>query len=203
MPSLREMSLGQYMDEVSSSSPTPGGGSVAAVVAALATCLGAMVAALAANKATDDRIGALAGRAAQAQERFLQLSAEDQSAFEAVMAALRLDKDDPNRAAQIKATIQVAADTPLAIAQACHDVLIDLESLAERASRHSISDVGAAAHLALAALRAALLNVAINVTFMADQDTAEAYQAASMRLESDATVRAERIVDQVFARIRG
>jgi formiminotetrahydrofolate cyclodeaminase len=83
------------------------------------------------------------------------------------------------------------------------EFLIDLESLVKLSSRHCISDVGAAAHLAVAALRASLLNVHINITFMKDQAAANAFEASANALESEGTTRSQRIADQVIARIRG
>ncbi|MBU1048839.1 cyclodeaminase/cyclohydrolase family protein [Candidatus Bipolaricaulota bacterium] len=203
MATLRDTSLGSYLDDVSGSSPTPGGGSVAAVVAALAAALGSMVTALAARKNENESIRILAEKCRAYRETFLQLGTEDQAAFEAVMAALKLSKEDSARPAQVEATVQRAARAPLAVAQSCFDFLVDLESLTTQASRHAISDVGAAAHFALAALRASLLNVHINCTFMKDQATAAAFEAAASELEAKGAARSQRIVDQVLARIRG
>lgn len=203
MPTLRETTLGQYLDDVSSASPTSGGGSVAAVVAALSAALGSMVAAISTKKSEDARIAALAAACSRSRKTFLQLSAEDQAAFEAVMMALKLPKDDPTRPDQVETTVQAAARAPLAVAQSCIELLIDLESVGALASRHCISDDGAAAHLALAALRASLLNVHINITFMKDEDAAQAFEASASELVAEATDRCQRIVDHEIARIRG
>jgi formiminotetrahydrofolate cyclodeaminase len=162
-----------------------------------------MVTALTANKSENDQIAGLAARCSGYCDGFLRLSAEDQFAFEAVMAALKLPKDDSQRAEQIEATVQAAAHAPLAVAHSCLEFLIDLESLVTLSSRHCISDVGAAAHLAVAALRASLLNVHINITFMKDQAAANAFEASANALESEGTTRSQRIADQVIARIRG
>ena len=201
MPTLQETTLQQYLDDVSSASPTPGGGSVAAVVASLGAALGSMVTAISRKKSDDARIAELATACSEFGETFLRLSAEDESAFNAVMKALKLPKNDPERARQVEATVQAAAQAPLAVAQSCVALLIDLETLGQLASRHCISDVGAAAHFALAALRSSLLNVHINVTFMTDQDAAKALQTSARELADEATDRCQRIVDHVITRI--
>ncbi|MCK4570470.1 cyclodeaminase/cyclohydrolase family protein [Candidatus Bipolaricaulota bacterium] len=203
MSSLCETSLGKYLDDVASKAPTPGGGSVAAVVAALGAALGSMVTAISGGKSDHDQIEALSKECSSMRETFLRLSLEDQSAFDAVMSALKLSKDDPSRADRVEATVQAAAEAPLTIAQSCLDLLIVLESLVPVASRHCISDVGAAAHLALAALRASLLNVHINITFMKDRHAADEFEASAVRLENEGQARSQRIVNQVVARIRG
>ena len=202
MSTLRETTIGEYLDAVSSSASTPGGGSVAAVVAALGASLGSMVTAISA-KSEDDRIGELAADCASFRETFLRLSVEDQSAFEAVMSALRLPKEDPERVERVESSVESAAEIPLTVAQTCLDLLAVLESLAMLASRHCVSDVGAAAHFALASLRASLLNVYINITFMKDSDTAAKFDAAALQLEDEGHVRSQRVVDQVIACIRG
>lgn len=202
MTALREITLGSYLDNVSSSSPAPGGGSVAAVTGALSASLGCMVTALSSRRSADDQVDGLAKACSQFRESFLQLSADDQAAFEAVMSALKLPKEDASRAQRVEQTVQAAAEVPLTIAQACVNLLDVLETLLPMASRHCISDVGAAAHLALASLRASLLNVTINITFMKDRAAADRYEATALRLEHDAQQRCQRIVDQVAATIR-
>jgi formiminotetrahydrofolate cyclodeaminase len=203
MPTLRDSTLGTYLDDVSSARPTPGGGSVAAVVGALGSALGVMVTAIASAKSKSDQIDALATACIQARETFLRLSREDQSAFDAVMAALKLPKDDATRSQQVESTVQTAAQVPLSIAQACVDLLGTLESLVPLASRHSVSDIGAASHFALAAMRSSLLNVAINVTFMKDRSLAATFESAAAQLESEGASRSQRVADQVLRLIRG
>lgn len=202
-PPLLETSLGDYLEAVSSSAPTPGGGSVAAVVAALSAALGSMVAAISAKQSQDDGIATLAASCSRFRKAFLRQSAEDQTAFDAVMRALKLPKDDPARPDQVEATVQAAAQAPLAVAQSCVDLLSDLESLGTVASRHCISDIGAAAHLSLAALRSSLLNVYINIMFMRDEKVARACETAASQLDQEATDRWQHIVDHVIGRIRG
>lgn len=203
MSILRETTIGEYLDAVSSSDPTPGGGGVAAVAAALGAGLGSMVTAISATKSDDDRISELAAECGVLREALLGLSMEDQTVFDDVMSALRLPKDDPARAQGLESTVRAAAEVPLKVARTCLQLLTVLESLVTLASRHCISDIGAAAHLAHAAIKASLLNVYINITFMKDADAAAKLDAAAIQLESDGRVITQRVVDQVVACIRG
>lgn len=202
MPTLRNTTLGDYLDDVSSSSPAPGGGSVAAITGSLSASLGCMVMAISSGKSESDPIETLAEKCLSYREDFLRLSVDDQAAFEAVMSALKLPKDDPSRAQCVESTVQTAAEVPLTVAESCLDLLGVLELMLPLASRHCISDVGAAAHLALAALRASLLNVTINVTFMKNRATASRLEASALRVEFEAQERCQRIADQVIAVIR-
>ena len=113
MPTLQETTLRQYLDDVSSASPAPGGGSVAAVVASLAAALGSMVTVLSMKKSNNPRIAELGAACSGFRETFLRLSAEDEAAFNAVMQALQLPKEEPTRATQIEVTVQAAAQAPL------------------------------------------------------------------------------------------
>jgi methenyltetrahydrofolate cyclohydrolase len=203
MSVLHDMTLGTYLDAVSSADPTPGGGSVAALAAALAAALGCMVAAISADKAPSRALREIAARCASLRETFLRLGDEDQMAFDGVMTALRLDKTDPLRNERLESSLQSAADVPLSVGGACLGLLADLESLAPLASRHAVSDVGASAHLAMAALSASLLNVHINVSFMKKRETARTYELAADKMESEGRARSERIVGHVAGRIRG
>jgi len=133
----------------------------------------------------------------------LQLCVDDERAFGEVMACLKLPNDDPARALQLQRSLQSAADVPLETAQECLAVLHTLEPMASEATKHSVSDVGVAAHLALAAIRASALTVEVNRVAMADEQAARDLAVAVERIEAEAATLCHRIVDHVFARIRG
>lgn len=168
---LLDLPVGEFLDRTASASPTPGGGSVAAVTGALASALVAMVARLTDRKKGYEQAWELAGEAVDRADRLtadLHAAAqEDVRSFEAYMAALRLPKGSPEerrarRAALAEATRRATA-APLAIAAACAEILHVAKRLAPVANRHAVSDIGAAAHLAAAAAGAALLTAEINL----------------------------------------
>ena len=168
---LLELSVEEFLDRTASASPTPGGGSVAAVTGALAGTLVAMVARLTAGKKGYEQAWELAGAAVRRADRLaaeLQAAAlEDVRSFEAYMAALRLPKgageERRTRRAALAAATRRATEAPLAIAAACAEVLAVAGELAPVANRHAVTDIGAAAHLAAAAAGAALLTADINL----------------------------------------
>jgi len=203
MPSLRDTTLGTYLDDVSSSAPTPGGGGVAALVGALAASLGAMVTEIAACANPHASFEAWTSSCLSHRDHLLQLCVDDERAFGEVMACLKLPKDDPARALQLQRSLQSAADVPLETAQECLAALHTLEPMASEATKHSVSDVGVAAHLALAAIRASALTVEVNRVAMADEQAARDLAVAVERIEAEAATLCHRIVDHVFARIRG
>lgn len=168
---LLELPVVAFLERTASASPTPGGGSVSAVAGALASALVAMVARLTVHKKGYEQAWELAADGARTADRItteLQAAAlEDVHSFEEYMAALRLPRrSSAERQARndalAEATMRATA-APLAIATACAEVLALAERLAPVANRHAVSDIGAAAHLAVAAAGAALLTAEINL----------------------------------------
>lgn len=202
MSSLRDTTFGVYVENVSSSSPTPGGGSVTAAVGALAASLGAMVAEITTAQTPDPSLVTWKTSCRSHRERLLELCVEDEDAFRAVMACLRLPKDNPTRAPRLQSCLKTAATVPLETARVCLDVLRTLEPMTSRASRHSVSDVGVAAHLALAAVRASQLTIEVNRVSITDERTATELADDADHIEADAAAACHRIADQVLRRIR-
>jgi glutamate formiminotransferase/formiminotetrahydrofolate cyclodeaminase len=170
-PLTEAVAIGSFFDEVASPTPTPGGGTVAAVVGALATCLTTMVANLTIGKkkyaAHEAALLELKRDADGLRRELLELGRRDSEAFDAVLSARRLPQTTPDEIAAreraLTAAGLTAARVPLATASACVRVL----GLAGVAARHgnvnAASDAGVAGLLARAAAEGALLNVQINL----------------------------------------
>ena len=170
-PVSEGVTLGAFLDQVASPTPTPGGGTVAAVAGALAAGLAAMVAGLTAGrKKFADRAEAmneLRRDAATLRRTLVALARRDSEAYEGVVRAGKLPQATPAEAEErpraLAAATLEAARVPLETAEACLRVL----ELAERGSRlgnpNAASDAGVAGLLARAAAEGALLNVEINL----------------------------------------
>jgi glutamate formiminotransferase/formiminotetrahydrofolate cyclodeaminase len=165
------VTLGDFLDRVSDSTPTPGGGSVAALAGALAAALVHMVAALTAGKkkyaAVDDEMRRLRAEARVLCERLGALVRSDSQAFEAVLAASRLPKATPEEARArdeaIRNATWGAAKVPLETAQLAAEVGVLAARAAEIGNPNTVTDAGSAAWMARAAGEAALLNVQVNL----------------------------------------
>jgi formiminotetrahydrofolate cyclodeaminase len=156
---------------IESSSPTPGGGAVAALALSHGIALARMVAAL-----TVGRDKWASGHASA--ESFLaeshtwtadalDMAQADCDAFDAVMAAYRLPKEEDEeivlRKGAIRSANYEAAKSPLNIAKFCLKVMDSLSPLASDGNGNAITDAGSAAYMILAATNAAALNVRINL----------------------------------------
>lgn len=164
-------SLGGFLDSVAAATPTPGGGTVAAVTGSLAASLAAMVAGLTVGKKKyADREPAMKEvlrEAASLRRALMSLARRDSEAFEAVLKARRLpsgtEDEAAARARAVGAAELEASRVPLATAEACLRVLEMASEAAKFGNPNAASDAGAAALLARAAAEAALLNVEINL----------------------------------------
>jgi glutamate formiminotransferase len=168
---LASMTVERFVDEVSSNSPAPGGGSVAALAGSLGAALAAMVANLTVGKkgyeAAWDSSAKLAERSQALKAALLRAVDDDTKAFDDVLAAMRLpratDEEKRARADAIAAAYEKATAVPLATARLCLQAIELAEEAAGTGNKNSASDAGVGALLAKAGLESAILNVRINL----------------------------------------
>lgn len=180
---VKDQTLEQFLAAVEAATPTPGGGTVSAVVGALGAALARMVAGLAKGKTgyegVQEDLARLEARAAQTKERLLRLADEDSRAYEAVVEAMRLPKGtDAERAKRVQAlqsAYKGATEVPLETMEACVEA-IELAAIAvEKGNRGATTDAAVALLLAEAGLRGASLNARVNLASIKD----EAYRTAT------------------------
>jgi glutamate formiminotransferase/formiminotetrahydrofolate cyclodeaminase len=174
---LMNLSAARFADEVSTESPAPGGGSVAALMGSLGAALAVMVANLTIGKkgyeAVWREMGSLAEHGQGVKDRLARAVDLDTEAFNAVMEAMRLPKGSPEEAAARDAAIEAAnvhaADVPLDTVRLCLEAVKLAEAAAAGGNRNSASDAGVAALAARAGAEGAALNVLINLAGIKDQ----------------------------------
>jgi glutamate formiminotransferase/formiminotetrahydrofolate cyclodeaminase len=200
---LARLSLQDFVDETSRDSAAPGGGSVAALAGAVAAALAAMVANLAHPKsdyeAVRDDLEVLAVRAQELTQRMLDAIDEDTWAFEALMAANRCA--GPDREASIREATLGAARVPLAVSEACPEIIGLCARAAEIGFAASISDAGVGAAMARACATGAALNVRINLAGMADDPEAGEMLVRSEEALKRTCAEADRLEAEVWRRL--
>jgi glutamate formiminotransferase/formiminotetrahydrofolate cyclodeaminase len=182
---LAAMTINAFADELSSDSPAPGGGSVAALCGALSAALSAMVAALTWSKAGMEAARPAmegSGRDAQALKAwFLEAVDRDTNAFNAVLAAMRMPKKSPDeiavRALALEAANQRATQVPLDVLESTLRALELAALVARDGNPNSVSDAGVAGACALAAAEGAAMNVRINLPSLTDRKAADAFRS--------------------------
>ncbi len=165
----------QFVDELSTDSPAPGGGSVAALGAAQGAALSARVANLTVGKkkyaAVQERLKDLAEAAQELKDFFLAAIDDDTAAFNAVMAAFGLHKGSPDEAADrdgaIAAATLRATLVPLSVLENVPAALALAGEVAENGNANSLSDAGVAALTLMAGAEGAYYNVLINLAALA------------------------------------
>lgn len=190
---LVDLNLKGFTDEVASSSPAPGGGSVAAYAGSQGFALIAMVCRLTVGRekyrAVEEELNSLMLSAEHKKESLLALVDEDTQGFFGVMKALGLPKGSEEekaarREALEMATIQ-AAEIPLKTARLCLDGLREIPNLLEKGNPNALSDMGVAALMLESGLEGALYNIQINAQGLKTQDTAQQLRMTATHLREE------------------
>ena len=175
-------SLADFVTSVADDTPTPGGGSVAALAGSLGAALAQMVAGLTLGRQKYANVQTAAeGIKTQAEALRQQLKAaitEDAAAFEALMAAFRnkeLDKEA--KTAAIEAATVGAGEVPRHVARLSRDVAQLAQDIAAIGNVNAATDAAVAALMANAAVQAAALNVRVNAVGLNDQDLAAQWRS--------------------------
>jgi glutamate formiminotransferase/formiminotetrahydrofolate cyclodeaminase len=210
-PRLIDRSVEGFVDETAAESPAPGGGSVAALLGALAAALGTMVANVAAHKrGWDERwddFSAWAVKGQAAKDELIQLVDDDTTAFNRVLAALGMPQgtaeEQQARRAALELANQGAIEIPYRVMKAAHGTFPLLKAMAEHGVPASASDAGVGALCARSAVLGAWLNVRTNLASLADRAVVKPLvdQAAKIAAETPSLeAEIQRIVEGKMAR---
>ncbi len=194
---LVSMRVDAFVDLLSTASPAPGGGSVAALCGALGSALASMAAALTHGKkgyeAVTDQMLEIGEQAQLLKQSFLDDVDRDTEAFKQVMAAWRLPKKNDEQKAVRDQAIQTATRqatlVPLQVLQRCVQAAALARAAVEQGNVNSISDAGVGALSIRTAAKGAYFNVRINLSGLDD-----------LKLRQDLLAAAEeawQIVDQI------
>lgn len=174
---VTEMTIGAFATALASEQPTPGGGSAAAVAAALAAGLTEMVVRLSLARPRYERHAESYAEALAASKvarmRFLELADEDAAAYAGYLDARRMPHASESEALARDTATQAAAHgataVPLAVVHMCHRQLDLVERLAGRTNAAVASDLDVAALLLESAARGAAANVLVNLRAIEDE----------------------------------
>jgi len=190
---LVEMSILEFLDELGSKSPAPGGGSVAALSGALAAALGEMVCNLTIGKEkyadVEDEIKNILRDCKKIREELIELIDKDTQAFNEVMKAFKLPKENEEqieiRRKAIQDAFKNAALVPFETAKKSFEVLKLVKIVAEKGNKNSITDSGVSALLACSAVKAAIYNVRINLSSIKDEHFVNDLNSQIKKLEEE------------------
>ena len=176
----------EVLSSIASSEPTPGGGSVAALCLAHAHSLAAMVARLtvSSDKWSDGHAIAstVIEQSDEAIRNSLALADRDANAFDSVMAAYRIPKDEASRQSRAQAIREAtigAARVPLETLLSSSELINQLLVLSRACNKNALTDLASSAELAHTAAKMAEINVRVNTDYLEGEDVNEIEHSAN------------------------
>lgn len=196
----------QFLAELSSNAPVPGGGGASAAVGAFAAALGMMVTNLTIGKKKyaeyEEELIACRARLEELRDQLIDLVDGDAVAFEPLSKAYSIPKDDPSRDQIMEDALYEASVVPMSIMETVLAAVKELEILVEKGSRLAVSDVGVGILFAQAAIEGASLNVYINTKLMKNRERADEMNAKADAIIAEGAALQKSIYGGVLAAIK-
>ena len=199
---LANLTIKEYLEKTASNTAVPGGGSGAALSAAVAASLVEMVAKLTIGKKGFEEVEAqmktIAKRASESRQKLIEQIDRDSDAYNQVMTAFKLPRDTEAqkklRSEAIQNGLKQAALVPLGVAQ---DALVIIElarKVVAKGNKNAVTDGAVGAMLARTAAMGALFNVKINLSAIKDSDFVSEVSAIITQLEEEIMIKEEKIL---------
>jgi len=200
----------EFLEELSSAQPVPGGGGASAAVGAFAAALGMMVANLTVGKKryadVEEEVKEVRSQLEELRDELVVLTDKDAEAFEPLSKAYGLPKETEEQKAKkekiLEQALYEASIVPMDIMETILKVMRLLKVMGEKGSKIAISDVGVGILFAQAALEGASLNVFINTNLMKNRERAEELNHKADAMIQEGKELKEEIYAGVLAKIR-
>ncbi|SFJ20930.1 Formiminotetrahydrofolate cyclodeaminase [Terrisporobacter glycolicus] len=211
---LQDLTVKDFIDELGSNSPAPGGGSVSALSASIASTLVSMVLNLTIGKKEymeyedfiKDEIVKSLNHVENYKKEFLDLMEKDTSAFLSLMDAFKMPKNTEEEIQIRKEKIQrgnnEALEIPFEVSQKAYKLYNYIDIAAEYGNKNALSDTGVAALLVEAAVEGALLNVKINILGLKDEDRKKELTEKCEIILEKSKKRKERIINSIESQLK-
>ncbi len=210
MSDIYDLTFRKVVAVSASDAPTPGGGSVSALVGTLGVAMTAMVGNLTVGrpkfKDVEPEVKEITGAAYFIINRLEKLVDADIAAFGKFMDVYRLpkntDEEKAKREEQMQKALKKATDTPMEIARTLLDALVITDKLAKIGNTMAISDAGVAAYVCEASLNGVLLSVDINIPMVKDEEYVKNILAEKEQLVAKAKELKDKAVAVVQERMK-
>ncbi len=189
-----ESRIADFLEAVAAKRPTPGGGSVSAMVGALGAALGVMTARFSESSDAEQALDGI-------KNELLALADQDAEAYGMVNKAMSLPKDSDETKRRRKEALQnalgEASEVPLRGMGLGVKGLEALAALAPSCNRNLTSDLAGAAGFLAAAVGGCAENVRINAAALKDRERGERLETERSRLLGEAETLRGRIAREV------
>jgi len=190
MSDFLSLPIRDFLAATAAKSPTPGGGSIAALAGALAASLAAMAMEYTLGKkqyaAHDGHTRRALAGFQRASAMLQELLAEDIAAYEALSALLKLPAADRLQNPGFLPAVVAAIRVPQTIAGFALSVLESCAAMLDQTNKFLLADLGTAAAYAHATVHAAELLVRVNLPLLPNQEEAAAVQQSMSALSAKA-----------------
>lgn len=210
---FKDLMVKDFIEELASDSPAPGGGSTAAFAASLGSALTSMVFNLTIGKKVFNEqsdevkqlINVQLNKTNEAKDNFLYLMDKDTEAFMGLMSSFKLPKgteeEKLERSLKIQEAYKGATEVPLEMAVKSFKVYDYIMTACKYGNKNAISDAGVAALMIQSAIESAVLNVKINLSSIKDEDYKQNIKKQCEELVTNGKKKKEEILSIVESQI--
>lgn len=188
----KEASLFDFLNQLADATPTPGGGSVAALQGALGAALLSMVTGLSVKKNEDQELKGFHGTLRMAVNDFYRSIEEDKNAFDEVMNAYRMPRETEEqkntRSQAIQEALKRATNVPLSVCERIKGLYQYVRILLKKGLKTALSDVEVAFHTLHSGFLSARANVLINLPSITDAEFVNNVMSRIEELEKEEAI---------------
>lgn len=196
--------INQFLNAAAAKQPTPGGGSVTALVGALAATMGEMVVNYTLGKrgaeAHEAKLSGVIAEMASVRSELLGLMESDQHAYGALASARKMDAG-PERQAQFAQALAASIDGPRRMGRASLKLLGLANQIVEVANRFLLSDLAVCGDLAMATIRCAVYNMLANVPDVSDAAARGALENEASTMLADGLSIVQKLSPAIWSRV--
>ena len=202
---LSNLKIGEFLEKTASGAPVPGGGSIAALCAAVSASLSEMVANLTIGKkdfeAIESEMKEIAKNALKYREKLVQDIDRDSDAYNEVVSAYKLPKnteEDRNRRDRaIQKGLKNAVMVPLSVAKDALRLMELAAKVVENGNKNAVTDGAVAVMMARTSVLSALYNVKINLLSIIDKGFVNDVAKQIKDMEINAQAREQEILSAI------
>lgn len=210
---FKNYKIEEFLNDLSSSSPSPGGGSSAAFVAAIAGALNNMVYSLTINKKSfeplskenKEKMISFEKECKEFIKKCIELMEEDRASFNKVMDSYKLpkntDEEKEYRKQKIKEKTYGAMMCPLNLCRECIKFYENIEFAIKYGNKMLVSDAGVAASLLHSVIESSIINVKINLSLLKSESYFDEVEDEIKSLLKESNSKKENILYTVYNNI--
>lgn len=200
------LALNEFITQLSSKLPVPGGGGASALIGAIGVSLCSMVANLTSGKSKyseyQNDIDLIIARTQVSIDNLLNLINKDAEVFEPLSKAYGMPKNEPLREEILEEALINACAVPMEILYEVESILDIIEQLSVKGSKLAVSDVGVSAAACRCAMESAVMNVLINTKLMKNREYALETNRNAQSILANGICRTNKIYGQIINELR-